>query len=313
MNLDTYRGKLGLPLYDSDQAQVEFMRSYVGYGNYNAGILTINKRMSHGLTLTANYTLAKALDDGLSNQNNAGFYSNSFNPGVQYGPSGYDRRSVFNAIFQYNLPAGKGHAFHTGNALDKVIGGWYLSGIFSAWTGLPVKVSEGSQVWGGGTNVIGATDYMVPTSALPATAVNHNVSNTTSCTNALNPSGVTVGGGVGGASGSNIDLFANPAQAYCGFGYVQLSTTGRTGSSNPMYGLGFWNFDMRLAKSTSIKERVKVEFSADFFNLFNHQNFANPSLSYTSPSSFGVVTGTYVPPNRTNAARWIEMGLRLDF
>jgi hypothetical protein len=314
LNLDTYRSKLGLPLYDSDQAQVEFMRTYIGYANYNAGIITISKRMSHGLSLSANYTYAKALDDGLSNQNNAGFYSNSFNPSVQYGPSSYDRRNVFNAYYQYDLPAGKGHAFHGGKYIDPIIGGWYTSGIYSAWSGVPLKVSEGSQVWGGGTNVIGATDYMVPTSALPsANSINHNVSNTTTCTNSINPSAVTVGGGVGGASGSNMDIFSNPGAAYCGFGYVQLSSSGRTGSSNPMYGLPFWNFDMRLGKTTAIKERWKLGYSADFFNIFNHQNFANPSLSYTSPSSFGVITGTYTPPNRTNAARWIEMGLRLDF
>jgi hypothetical protein len=313
LNLDTYRGKLGLPLYDSDQAQVEFMRSYVGYGNYNAGILTVSKRMSRGFTISGNYTFAKALDDGLSNQNNAGFYSNSFNPGVQYGPSSYDRHHVFNTYFQYDLPAGKGHRIHGGPVVDRVVGGWYLSGILSAWTGVPIKVSEGSQVWGGGTNVIGATDYMVPSSALPSTGVNHNVSNTTTCTNAINPSAVTVGGGVGGKTGSNIDIFADPGAAYCGFGYVQLSATGRTGSGDPMYGLGFWNFDMRVGKTTTIKENWKLGFSADFFNLFNHENFANPSLSYTSPSSFGVITGTYTPPNRTNAARWIELGLRLDF
>jgi len=314
LNLDTYRGKLGLPRYDSDQAQVEFMRSYVGYGNYNAGILTLSKRMSHGLTVSGNYTYAKALDDGLSNQNNAGFYSNSFNPSVQYGPSSYDRRNVFNTYFQYDLPAGKGHMLHGGPVVDRILGGWYLSGIFSAWSGLPVKVSEGSQVWGGGTNVIGATDYMVPTTSLPAAnGISHNVANNTTCTNGVNPSGVTVGAGVGGASGSNMDIFSNPGAAYCGFGYIQLSASGRTGSANPMYGLPFWNFDTRLGKSTQIKEGWQLGFSADFFNLFNHENFANPSLSYTSPSSFGVITGTYTPPNRTNAARWIEMGLRLDF
>ena len=314
LNLDTYRGKLGLPLYDSDQAQVEFMRSYVGYANYNAGILTLSKRISHGFSISGNYTYAKALDDGLSNQNNAGFYSNSFNPGVQYGPSSYDRRHVFNFYYQYDLPAGRGHLLHTGNFIDQIIGGWYTSGIFSAWSGLPVKVSEGSQVWGGGTNVIGATDYMVPTSPLPsASLINHSVSNTTTCTNSLNPSGVTVGGGVGGASGSNMDIFGNPGAAYCGFGYIQLSATGRTGSGDPMYGLPFWNFDMRVGKTTTIKEKLKLGYSADFFNIFNHENFANPTLSYTSPSSFGVITGTYTPPNRTNAARWIEMGLRVDF
>ena len=311
LNLDSYRRGLGLQGYDSDQAQVEFMRTYIGYSNYNAGIITLTKRMSHGFTISANYTLAKALDDGISNQNNAGFFSNSYNTSVQYGPSSYDRRHVVNAYYQYDLPAGPGHKFHTGNVLDRVLGGWYTSGIFSAWTGLPVKVTESSQVWGGGTSVIGATDYMIPVNGMPATGVNHHVSNTTTCSDSIF-NGV-VGANVGGANGTNLNLFTNPGAALCDFGYVQLSTSGRTGSANPMYGIPFWNLDMRLGKSTTIHERVKLGFSADFFNIFNHQNFANPSLNIGSPAAFGVITATYTPPNRTNAARWIEMGLRLDF
>ncbi|SPF52020.1 Cna B domain protein [Candidatus Sulfopaludibacter sp. SbA4] len=311
LNLDTYRRQLGLQAYDSDQAQVEFMRTYVGYGNYNAGTVTLTKRLSHGFTISGNYTYAKALDDGLSNQNNAGFYSNSFNPSVQYGPSSYDRRSVFNAYYQYDIPAGKGHLVHGGPAIDWLLGGWYTSGIFSGWTGVPIKVTEGSQVWGGGTSAIGATDYMVPTGPLPSTGLNRNVSNTTTCSNNL--FNTTVGANVGGASGTNMDIFSNPGAALCDFNYIQLSSNGRTGSANPMYGLPFWNFDMRFGKTTAIKERFKLGFSADFFNVFNHENFSNPSLSVTSPATFGVITGTYTPPNRTNSARWIEMGLRLDF
>ena len=46
--------------------------------------------------------------------------------------------------------------------------------------------------------------------------------------------------------------------------------------------------------------------SADFFNIFNHENFNNPSLSISSPATFGVITSTYTPPNRTNSARWID-------
>jgi hypothetical protein len=307
LNLDTYRRSLGLQAYDSDQAQVEFMRTYIGYSNYNAGIITLKKRLSRGFTITANYTLAKALDDGMSNQNNAGFFSNSYNTSVQYGPSSYDRRHVVNAYYQYDLPVGTGHNLHTGNAFDKVLSGWYTSGIFSAWTGLPVKVSEGSQVWGGGTSVIGATDYMVPVNGTPATGVNHNVSNATTCADGV------YSGTVGANGTTGLNLFSNPGAAYCDFNYVQLSTSGRTGSANPMYGIPFWNLDMRLGKSTKIREKYRLEFSADFFNIFNHQNFANPSTSFTSPATFGVITSTYAPPNRTNAARWIEMGLRLDF
>jgi hypothetical protein len=311
LNLDTYRRSLGLQAYDSDQAQVEFMRTYVGYANYNAGILTLSKRLSRGFTISGNYTYAKALDDGMSNQNNAGFFSNSYNTAVQYGPSSYDRRHVINAYYQYDLPAGRGHLIHGGKVVDSIIGGWYTSGIFSAWSGVPVKVTEGSQVWGGGTSVIGATEYMVPTGALPSTGLNHNVSNATTCSDSLY-NGI-VGANVGGASGTNLNIFSNPGAAYCDFNYVQLSTSGRTGSANPMYGLPFWNFDMRLGKTTTVKEKIKVGFSADFFNIFNHENFANPTTTFSSPATFGVITATYTPPNRTNSARWIEMGLRVDF
>jgi hypothetical protein len=230
---------------------------------------------------------------------------------VQYGPSSYDRRNVVNAVFQYQLPAGQGHAFAGNSVVNRIIGGWYVSGIFSAWTGLPVKVLEGSQVWGGGTNVIGANDYMVPTGPLPSTGVNQHVSNTTTCSNSIFNG--TVGSSIGGASGTGMDLFSNPGAALCDFNYIQLSSNGRTGSSNPVYGLPFWNLDFRVGKSTTIKENWRLTYSADFFNVFNHENFANPSPSFASPGTFGEITGTYTPPNRTNSARFIEMGLRLDF
>ena len=201
----------------------------------------------------------------------------------------------------------KGHWLHGGSVINQIIGGWYTSGIFVAYTGLPVKVTEGIQVWGGGTSVVGGTDYMVPIGALPATGLDRGVSSST-CTNGIFNG--TVGTSV---SGTGQDLFSNPGAAYCDFNYIQLSSSGRTGSANPMYGLPFWNFDMRFGKTTSITERYKLGFSADFFNIFNHQNFTTPTLNYASPSTFGVITSTIAPPNRTNAARWIEMGLRLDF
>ena len=307
LNLDTYRRSLGLQAYDSDQAQVEVLRSYVGIANYNAGILSLQKRLSRGFTIIGNYTYSKALDQGISNQNNAGVFSNSFYPGVQYGPSSYDRRHAANIIFQYDLPAGNGHSLHGNSLVNHIIGGWYTSGIFSAWSGVPVKVLEGNNVWGGGTAIIGANDYMIPTGSLPSTGLNRGVSSGT-CSNGI--ANAAVGTSV---SGTGQDIFSNPAAAYCDFRYIQLSTDGRTGSANPLYGLPFWNLDLRVGKATNITERLKLGYSADFFNIFNHQNFANPSLTFSSPSTFGVITSTFTPPNRTNAARWIEMSLRLDF
>ena len=152
---------------------------------------------------------------------------------------------------------------------------------------------------------------MIPSGGLPSTGFNRAASSSTTCGNGLYSGAVATS-----VSGTGLDLFANPAAAYCSFNYVQLASSGRTGSANPMYGLGFWNMDMRFGKNTSImvKDReLKLGFSADFFNIFNHENFLTPTLNFTSPTTFGVITSTYTPPNRTNSARWIELGLRLDF
>jgi hypothetical protein len=92
-----------------------------------------------------------------------------------------------------------------------------------------------------------------------------------------------------------------------------LATDTNDGRNSPLPGLSFWNFDMSLGKSTVIKERVTVDFSADFFNLFNHVNFLDPSFDTTNPSTFGVISTQLVPADRIQGSRWIQLGLRIKF
>jgi hypothetical protein len=89
---------------------------------------------------------------------------------------------------------------------------------------------------------------------------------------------------------------------------------------NFLRGPGYINFDMAFSKTTAITERTKLEFRAEFFNLFNHVNFLNPGvtntgngvysgdLGGTNPNSslFGQITSTYDP-------RIIQLALRLSF
>src|SRR5207245_11449333 len=110
--------------------------------NYHAATFTLRKRPSHGLQFDLNYTFSKSLDQLGGVQNNAGTYASSFNPNLQYGPSLFDRTHVFNAIFNYDLPAGKGHKFNFSNGvLDKLIAGWYTSGCFRATRRPPLRVT----------------------------------------------------------------------------------------------------------------------------------------------------------------------------
>jgi hypothetical protein len=307
ITLAGYRRSLGLIPFTNDQSQIEFMRTYIGQSNYSAGILTLTKRATHGLTLSANYTYSKALDDYLSNQNNAGFYSNSFHPGVEYGPSTlYDRKHVFNAYYIYELPFGAGHKLRGGRLLDRVIGGWNTAGVVTAWSGLPLTVTQSAQVFGGATSTITANTAMVPTGSLASTGI---TSGSAGCT----LTGVGSVGTTAAATGTGLNIFSDPCAVYGSFRYIQLTSDTRTGRANPLRGLPFYNMDMRLGKDTRISERKMLLFSADFFNVFNHHNFTTPNLAYTSPTNFGVITSTYTPPNRTNSARWIELGLRFEF
>ncbi|HLJ49477.1 MAG TPA: carboxypeptidase-like regulatory domain-containing protein [Bryobacteraceae bacterium] len=301
INMGNYRRSIGLLPYSNDEAQMEFLRTYIGTVNYNAANLTLNKRFSHGLTLSANYTYSLAMDDGLANQNNAGFYTNSVHPGVAYGPSNFDRTHTFNAFYTYDIPAGGNHRFATHTWFDRVLSGWYTSGIVQAWSGTPLFVTEGGQVWGGGTIVTTNTGAIL-TNGVPSTGMNQ---------------GIGGSGGIGtsaaGATGTGMNLFANPQAVYASARPILLATDTRDGRANPFRGLPFRNMDMSFGKTTKITERINTRFSADFFNVFNHPNFANPTDNLQSPGSFGVITTTLNPPNRTNSARWIELGLRVDF
>ena len=60
-------------------------------------------------------------------------------------------------------------------------------------------------------------------------------------------------------------------------------------------------------------ERVGVVITADFFNMFNNVNFADPALSLTNRAGFGVITSQYVPPDRVAGSRAIQLSLRVEF
>jgi hypothetical protein len=292
LNMGVYRRSLGLQPYNNDQSQVEFMRTYIGRTNYNAGLLTVSKRLSHGLQFDANYTFSKALDTGISNQNNAGFYQNSFHPDVQYGPSPFDRRHVLNLNFVYELPAGKGHRLSFHNGFDRALNGWYLAGIVTAWTGVPLIISDtsGGQTWGNAT-ILGGGSGAIQTGSVS--------------TGLFAP-----------ISGTGFNFFSNNKADITNFRPVLLSSDGRDGRANPITGLPYKNIDASVSKETQITERIRTKFAADFFNFFNHANFSNPSaanLNITNPNTFGTVNSSYLPPNRVNSARWIQLSVRVEF
>ncbi|MBM3747132.1 MAG: carboxypeptidase regulatory-like domain-containing protein [Acidobacteria bacterium] len=288
------------PIYSRQVTDLQAMGNG-GRSNYNAGFLSVTRRFAQGLTLTGNYTLSKSLDQFGLGQMSVHSFSNSYNLDADYGPSLWDRTHVFNGYYYYELPFGPGKRFGaSGRALGRLTGGWSVSGIVTASSGLPLSVNQHHQVFGGtqlqtsGSFTPGALP-IVPGSK-HATSANHGVSGS---------------GGVGvtgdpARRGTGLNLFANPEEVFRNFRPVLVSQDTRHGRG-VIRGLARWNWDVAVAKSTRITERLRATFSADFFNILNRVEFADPTLSLFSPAAFGVLSAQYGNP------RQIQLGLRLDF
>jgi hypothetical protein len=301
---------LGLPSYDNLQVFDLFMRDSHDTSNYNAFVVTLRNNNWHGLVFDMNYTFSKSLDQVGAVQNAAEYHSSSFNFNADYGPSFFNRPHVFNAIYHYDLPFGGSHHVSSSHAfINKIIGGWYDSGILRVTSGLPNLVSVSGESLGGG-GIFGIAAGMMPT--VPIGSIGGGGVNGSICS-----TGAGSGGNgpncTGGGTGTGLNYFSNPAAAIKDFRPLLLATDTNVGRSSPLPGLPFWDFDMTIGKNINFTERVRMVFSADFFNLFNHVNFLDPSFDVTNPSTFGVINTQLIPADRIQGSRWIQMGLRFEF
>ena len=161
----------------------------------------------------------------------------------------------------------------------KLLGGWQVSGIVSARTGLPINIlvtRKSSDMLDG--NSKNQRPNLVP--GVPLYPANQTINNW------LNPA-----------------AFAVPAKGTWG-------NLGRNAARGP----GFWETDAALEKSTPISERVNLKFRAEAFNLFNHPNFANPASNISSKSDFGVITDILNSGAvGTGTPRRLQLMLRAEF
>ncbi|HXN95291.1 MAG TPA: carboxypeptidase regulatory-like domain-containing protein [Candidatus Acidoferrales bacterium] len=280
----------------------------LGFSNYQAGIVRLQKRAGHGLTMNANLTWSHTLATvGINQEYTQANPSVPFDLRFDYGPAPFDTRWVFNTFGVYELPFGKGKPFASHNAiLDKVIGGWSFNPIFQWNSGLVQETYTGSCDEFGQGNVPFCSGFA------PMQGVNlSSISRTAHF-------GVTSTGGVGSNGdasngGAGVNMFANPQAVYNMFRPVILGQDGRANDLGPLYGQHRWNLDFSVTKTTKITEQVGFTFYAEFFNGLNHMEFQDPGqygaggLNLQDPSSFGVLNSQF------NKPRNIYFGLRVFF
>jgi hypothetical protein len=288
------------------------MSASKGYANYQAGLLTVQKRTGHGLMLSANLTWSHTLDTvGIPQMSALASPNNIYDLSYDYAPAPWDRRWVANIVARYDLPFGKGKYFSIHNpVLDRIIGGWSIAPVITMATGLPIETYTGyEQCYLVGGNEIGGGQMAWCAGAVP-------LKNTGTFGHSPNLA-VQTDGTVGvnndptyfpGAPGAN--LFKNPTAVYNSYRPLVLGVDTNTYDDGPYYGQHRWNVDLGIEKDTKVTERVGLQFYVQMLNAFNHMEYADPSttsMDLMDPWDWGTLTSQY------NSPRVIELGLRFHF
>jgi hypothetical protein len=284
--------------------------------HYDGLQLTAMKRLGHGLMGQINYTWSHCMDE----VSNGGFLQFS-SGGIlsplprelarNYGPCDYDIRSNLNAQYAYQLPL---------KIRDRTLGfalnGWQVSGTVFWHSGLPFSVLSTPYSANGNGIVNGSGPQFA--SVVPGVPLyDHNPI-----------PGVTQPGTVQWLNPNAFVSTVDPSTGACYGGDTpencQFGNLGRNALRGPDFA---WS-DFYLTKWFPVTERVKLRFDAQFFNVFNHPNFALPSMVLAgipgkpiTQAGFGAITFTTSPPTGLlgvglggdSTPRMIAFQLRLEF
>jgi hypothetical protein len=264
-----------------------FQMGNVYRSNYNGLQVTLNARNYHGLSMVAGYTYAHALDDVGANWDfgyGSGLPQNAHNVGAEYANSDFDIRQRLTLSLTYAIPGRKG--------FGQMLEGWEVNSITTL---------ESPQYWGPmdeGTDAAGVGP--LPVSPPANTPIRWSFYGKTSdfksrggvgipyYSGATNPAcaaqALSVDGGAAGASTASLNLFGCYAQGNSVMLPPPLGQFGNMGR-NMFQDSGFKNFDFSLAKNFHFGETMRLQFRAEFFNILNHPNFANP---YGGQNGFGL-------------------------
>jgi hypothetical protein len=253
--------------------------------DYDSLQVQFRRRLSRGLTALASYSWSHCIDYGSSN----------FVIGYRRGSCDFDIRNNFSAAFSYDLP----NVGHNG-FLNAALHDWGLDNRFTARSGFPVPLN-GNQNFDPltGQAMFSGLD-LVPNQPVYLYGGN--------CATVLQGLGdLPPGKGCPGGRAINPQAFTN---ASSGFG---------TAPRNFARGFGAWQMDVAVRRDFPIHERLKLQFRAEAFNVFNHPNFGAINSRFGQPT-FGQATGTLAnslgilsPLYQQGGARSMQFALKLVF
>ncbi len=269
--------------------------STVASSDYHAATFTLRERFKEHLTFDLNYTFSKSIDNasGLQQDSLFGYSSlilNPLDPQLTRSVSDFDVRHILNANAVWQVPLGRGRRFlrDTSSVVNSILGGWQISGIFRANTGLPVRPPIDQAQWATNWNTQSFGVRVRPIQSAPS---------------------------FDGPNGPN--LFSDPDAAYRSF---RNARAGEVGDRNSLRLPGYWTLDMGVSKSFNMpwSENHKLQFRVEAFNITNTQHLGtiqlgrvfgldiDPELTDPQPN-FGTFTEIQGTP------RVVQFGFRYSF
>lgn len=263
---------------------------------YNALQLHLDKTLSHGFQVQGSYTFGRCIDEGSQTIFGDQFVASipglpAFDRRLRRGPCDYNVTHTLVVNYIWNIPSPQ--SFH--GPAEWATKGWQLGGVYTFSTGTPFTPIFGGDPLGEGSTATYDVPNRVPGCAL---------TNPGNPTNYLNTSCYTL-------------PVATPAIASQCVAFAAAGTCsnllGNAGRNNAI-GPGFQNFDFSLFKNNYIRENINLQFRAEFFNAFNHPNFASPVDNSSVFNQSGArVTGAGAVDATTNDSREIQFALKLIF
>jgi carboxypeptidase family protein len=275
---------------------------------YNSLQISVTRRLSKGLQLLASYTHAKSLDNasGQSGLDGTTILGNQLDDRANRGVSDFDRTHRFVLSYLWDLPR---PAFARGSAAGRLLlSGWQVAGIVTAMSGQPFDIVDsgaGSFYFGANLGNALSRPSWAP-GATVATATSNVPSgyffNPLAFVRPVVPTGHVIpssnGTAIAGATGTDI------------------GNVGR----NVLRGPRQTNVDFSIIRRFPFGESRNIEFRAEFFNLFNHVNFATPTNNLNAASLVDQNTGQIINPGdfghitaTSNNPRLIQFALKLNF
>ena len=250
-------------------------RSPFGHASYHGLDAAVERRFARGLSLTSAYTWSHSLDN-IDEQfgSGGGGLQDWRDLRASRGNSNFDARHRFVTAALYELPFGKGRLWlNRGGLADRLLGGWELSGLFSAQTGHYFTLSVPNARQRLGSTLVG-TWY--PDRAASGTLANRTAD-----------------------LWFDTAAFVVPRNAD---GTFRLGNAGRA----ILAGDGPFNIDLGLMKSFVIREGLSLQLRWETFNLTNTPTLGDPVNNVESPD-FGKVRTTVSTP------RQMQFAVRLSF